>query len=367
MKKLKICLVSLMIAPDRERSGFEGIFEYLKRQNHDVKLITGKWNIKLDDPNIIQVDLIRKRFLWAPQFVFKIAKYLRSHNFDIIHGNGSKGTLPIIFSNKKKFISTIHDLGPFETTFTTMPMEKYLIKYVVNKAKYITTVSNYSKNGIKHYIPKTDLNKIHVIYNGIGDWFKPKQEEAKMLKEKLNIKGPVIFNFGRIASYKGVDDIIAAYKIAKKKISDLNLIIGGAPDFKMTNIYRKWKKQYKDIIFLGYIPEEQVPIYYTMADILIQYSFASEGFGNTQLEALACGTSVISSSLKVYREILQDNAIFIPPKSPQLLAEAINKIIKDETLRESLVKKGQEFVKRYTWDSVGKRLENVYQKLLIDK
>jgi len=366
MKKLKICLVSLKIAPDSERSGFEGIFDYLKKQNHDVKLVTGKWNIKLDDPKIIQVDLIRKRFFWALQFVFKIAKYLRSHNFDIIHGNGAKGTLPIIFSNKKNYISTIHDLGPFETKFTTIPMESYLIKYIVNKATYITTVSEYSKNGIKHYIPKANLSKIQVIYNGIGDWFKPKPKEAQRLREKLNITGPVIFTFGRIANYKGVSDIIAAYKIAKKKIPDLNFVIGGLPDFKMTSIYRKWKNQYKDIIFLGYIPEEEVPSYYTMADILIQYSFGSEGFGNTQLEALACGTSVISSSLKVYREILQDNAIFIPPKNRQLLAEAINKLIKDDTLRENLVEKGQEFVKKYTWDSVGKRLENVYQKFLLD-
>ncbi|MFX0153515.1 MAG: glycosyltransferase family 4 protein [Candidatus Hodarchaeota archaeon] len=366
MNKLNICLVSLMIAPDRERSGFEGIYEYLKKQNHNVKLITGKWNIKLDDPNIIQVDLINKRFFWAPQFIINIAKYLRSHNFDIIHGNGSKGTLPILFSNKKRFISTIHDLGPFETKFTTIPIEKYLIKYVVNKATYITTVSNYSKAGIKYYIPKVDLNKIQVIYNGIGDWFKPKPKEAQKLKEKLNIKGPIIFNFGRIASYKGVNDIITAYKNAKKKIPDLNLIIGGAPDFKMKNTYRTWRSQYKDIIFLGYVPEEEVPIYYSMADILIQYSFGSEGFGNTPLEALACGTPVICSSLKVYREILQDNAIIIPPRKPQLLAEAINKLIKDDTLRELLVKKGQEFIKRYTWESVGKKLENLYHKLMMD-
>jgi glycosyltransferase involved in cell wall biosynthesis len=366
MRKLKICLVSLMIAPDRERSGFEGIYNYLKTQKHDVKLITGKWNIKLDDPDIIQVDLIKKRFFWAPQFMFKIAKFLRTHNFDIIHGNGSKGTLPIILSNKKRFISTIHDLGPFETKFTTIPIEKYLIKYTVNKATYITTVSNYSKNGIKYFMPKVDLEKIHVIYNGIGNWFKPKINEANKLKENLNIEGPVLFNFGRIASYKGVEDIITAYKIAKKKIPDLNLIIGGAPDFKMTNIYKKWKDQYKDVIFLGYVPEEEVPVYYTMADILIQYSFGSEGFGNTQLEALACGTPVISSSLKVYREILQDKVIFIPPKKPQLLVDAISKLIKDDNLKERLIKQGQEFVKRYSWEMVGKNLEEVYNKFLID-
>ncbi len=364
MKKLKICLISLKIAPDQERSGFEGIFDYLKKQNHDVILITGKWNIKIDDTRVIQFDLLKRRFTWMPQFIVKVAKYLRSNKFDIIHGNGPRGTLPILFSNEKRFISTIHDLGPFETKFTTIPVEKYLIKYIISKATYITTVSNYSKNAIKHYIQKANLNKIKVIYNGIGNWFKPYPNKAQELKENLNIKGRVMLTFGRITSYKGVNDIIAAYKLAKRKIPDLNLIIGGAPDFKMINIYNKWRVYYKDIKFLGFVPEKSVPAYYTMADILVQYSHGAEGFGNTQLEALACGTPVISSSLKVYREILQDNAIFIPPKRPQLLAEAITKLIKDGTLRESLIKKGQEFVKRYSWDAVGKRLEKIYQKFL---
>ncbi len=53
-------------------------------------------------------------------------------------------------------------------------------------------------------------------------------------------------------------------------------------------------------------------------------------------------------------------------RNPQLLAEAISKLVKDDALRERLVKKGQEFIKRYTWDSVGKNLERVYQKFLLN-
>ncbi|MFX0105647.1 MAG: glycosyltransferase, partial [Candidatus Hodarchaeota archaeon] len=105
-------------------------------------------------------------------------------------------------------------------------------------------------------------------------------------------------------------------------------------------------------------------IYYSMGDVFVTYSYASEGFGLTPIEAIVCGTPVICSSLVAYKEVLQDNALFVPPKNPQKLAQEIVNLLKDDNMRENLINNAQEFVKRYTWDSVGKKLENVYQKFL---
>ncbi len=364
MNQMKICLISLKIAPDCERTGFEGIYNYLKNEGYDVKLLTGKWNYVLNDPNIIQMNLVKKRFLWMPHFIYNINKYLNRNSFDIIHGNGPKSSIPILFSNYKRFISTIHDLGPFETKFATQSLQKFLIKYIIKKATYITTVSNHTREGLKKFIPSINSKNIHILYNGIDNKFKPYPKDAEKLKKQLKIKGPIILYLGRIAKYKGVEHIIKAYKIAKKTISNLNLIIAGKPDFEMENIYNTWREKNLDIHFLGFISDELVPIYYTMADILIAYSYGSEGFGNTPLESLACGTAVLCSNLKVYREILHDRAIFIPPKNPKILAEKIILVIKDEELRKELIKQGQEIAKKYTWDKVGKRLVDVYQKFL---
>jgi len=367
MEKMNICLVSLTIAPDSQDGAgkfFRGVFDYLRRQGHNVKLITGKWSIDLNDPDIIQLDLIPRRFLWAPQFILKAVKYINSHNFDIFHGNAPKGTLPIILSKKKKFITTIHDLGPFETSFTKIPIEKYLIKFATQKATIISTDTDFIKKEIKYYMPKVDLDKIYIHYVGIEEKFKPYPREAEILREKLNIVGPVLLYIGRIAFYKGVDDIIAAYKIAKKKVPNLNLVIGGKPDFKMERKYKEWKAKYKDIHFIGFVREQELPYYYTLGDIFITYSYASEGFGLTPIEAIACGTPVICSSMIAYKEILQDNAIFVPPKSPNQLAKEIVNLLNDESRSKSLVENAQSFIKRYTWNSVGRKLEKVYSKLL---
>lgn len=364
--KLNICLIALTIPPDSqdgEAKFFRGIYEYLKKR-HNVRLLTGKWNYELKDPNIIQLDIIRKRFLWFPQFNLKTIKYLRNHKFDIIHGNGPKGSLPIILANYKKFISTIHDMGPFETRFTRIPLERLLIKYVSQKSTYITTCSESIKKEIKYFIPKIDKNKIFNLYSAIEDKFKPYPAEAEILKSQMKIEGPVILYIGRITTYKGVKYLISAYKIAKKKISNLNLVIGGMPDFSMKKTYQKWKKKYSDIRFMGFIPQDQLPIYYSLGDVFITYSHASEGFGLTPIEAIACGTPVICSSIPAYKEVLKDNAIYVSPQSPELLAKEIINFIRDEELRKYLVVKAQKFIKRYTWDELGKKLEKLYYKLI---
>ena len=369
MEKLNICLVSLKFAPDTQDGAakfFTGIYNYLKNQGHNIKLITGKWNIELSDPDILQINIIKKRFFWFPQFNIHTIKYLRQHEFDIIHGNSPKGVLPIILSNQKRFISTIHDLGPFETRFTRIPIEKFFIKYAVNKSTYITTCSEFIRREIKYYMPKVNFDKVFNLYSAIEKKYRPLPKEAQELKEKLNIKGPVLLYIGRIAKYKGVNDIIKAYKIAKKEIHNLNLVMGGKPDFSMERLYQEWKQKYKEIYFVGFVSDKEIPIYYSMGDIFVTYSYASEGFGLTPIEAIACGTPVICSSMIAYREVLQDNAIFVPPRDPQQLAKEIVNLLKDDTRRRALIEKAKEFVKRYSWDSVGKKLEAIYQKFLDD-
>jgi len=186
------------------------------------------------------------------------------------------------------------------------------------------------------------------------------------LKEKLNIKGPVLLYIGRIAPYKGVGNIIEAYRLVKNEIPNLNLVIGGRPDYLMEKAYNNWKNENKDIYFMGYLPEEEVPFYYSMGDIFITFSSSSEGFGLTSLEAISCGTPVICSSISVYREILKNNALFVPPKDSKKLAEKIKILLNDNELRNEIVKEAQGFIKKYSWDAVGKRLENEYEKFLTD-
>ncbi len=367
MKKLNICLVSLKVYPDSsdgEAVVIRGYYDYLKKRGHNVKLLTGKWTKELPEDDIIQFELITKKFLWILHFNLKVFIYLKRHKFDLIHGNGSKGTLPIILSNKKNFITTIHDLGPFEEKSFKSFLMRLLIRFIGNNSPLLTTVSKEVKKEFKYFLPKVDQKRTNVVYNGISEKYKPYPEKAKKLKAALDIKGPVILYIGRIAANKDVGEIIKAYHLAKKNNNSLNLIVGGKPDFQMQSVYNNWKAQYKEIYFPGLIPEEKMPIYYSMGDVFVNYSHSSEGFGLTPIEAIACGTPVICSSLKVYKEVLEDNAVFVPPKRPEMLAEKIIMLLKDDNKRRKLTQKALKFIERYNWDSVGQKLEKVYYKFL---
>ena len=363
MKNLKICLVSLTVSPDSadgEAKVVRAHFDYLKKKGYDVKLISGKWNTDLNHPDIIQFDLIRKRFLWVLHFNYKVIKFLRNHEFDIIHANSAKAAIPILLSNRKQFFTTIHDFTPFETQLTKFPIEKYLIKLIANHSSIITTVSKTVKSKFKKFLPKIESTKIFTVYNGIDERFKTYPRKSEELKHRLGLEGPILLYIGRITAYKGVEHIIKAYKIVKNTLPNVNLVIGGTPDFIMKKQYQKWKQENQDISFVGYVSEEDLPYYYSMADIFINFSSSSEGFGLTPLEALACGTPIICSSIDVYEEIFADSAIFVSPKNSKDLAKSIIRLLRDEELRSKLIQKAKKVLAKYNWDAVINRLEKIY-------
>ncbi len=366
MHRLRICLTALSCYPDvKDGASFNirGIFNGLKQRGHDVTLFTGLWNRNLETPGIHQLQIARKRFIWLPQFVAQVAQKVSTNSFDIIHSNGSRSSLPLIFTNKR-YITTIHDFGPFEAEFTTLPIMPLIERLNANRATRIATVSNINIVGIRHYMGNKNAKKARVILSAIDPTFRPQPNQAQELRERLKLQGPVLFYVGRIAFYKGVEDIIKAFLIAKKDIPSLNLVIGGKPEMKMQGTYQSWKEKYPGVKFVGLIPQEELAAYYTLADAFITYSFASEGFGLTPIEALACGTPVICSTLAAYREVLKNHALFVPPQHPEKLALSIIDFIRDESKRKQYVKDAQPLLKLYTWKTVIDRVESIYEELI---
>jgi phosphatidylinositol alpha-mannosyltransferase len=365
MEKLKLCHISLGLYPDSRDGSAKfarGVYDELKRRGHDITMLTGIWNEGFDDPNIIPLSIPQARFFWAPKFLLKFRSYIKSHQFDLIHTNGSRGSLPVLFS-KTPFITNIHDLGPFEANFTKIPVLKWLERRNAQKAARIITCSSIIHEGIERFMG-AERSKMRNVWSAIDPRFQPEKKAGQQLKEKMGLKGPTLFYVGRIAFYKGIDHIIEAYYRVKKEIPDLNLVIGGKPELKLIETYQQWKTQYPEIRFVGMIPDEEMPIYYSMADAFITYSYASEGFGLTPVEAIACGTPVICSTMPAYREVLEDHAIFVEPQNPVKLAETISQFFHQQDLNHEKIKKAQEFIKRYSWTSVVDQIETIYQDFL---
>jgi len=365
MEKLKLCHIALATYPDRKdgASKFQcGLYNELRNRGHDITLLTAKWGEGFQDQNIQTLEIPKLRFLWVPKFTMKYRSVLQKNDFDIIHSNGSRASLPIMFANKP-FIATIHDVGPFQTNFSRLPFVKWVERKNAQDAKRIITCAESNRAEISKYMG-AEIAKIFNVNSAVDPKFKPEPQKAKALREKLNLKGPVIYYVGRIEFYKGIADILAAYKLAKKDIPDLNLVIGGGATLTMQETVESWKREYPEVNFVGIVPDEEMSTYYSMADVFCTYSYASEGFGLTPVEALNCGTPVIASTMPAFKEVLQKYAYFVEPQQPQLLAQQFIQFFKNLDQGKQLVKDAQLFLQRYTWKNVGDLVENVYQGYL---
>ena len=110
MEKLNLCHISLTTSPDQQDGAAKfarRIFDELKNRGHNITLLTAKWNEGFTDPDIISVEVPNSRIFWVPKFALKFRKYLKKNDFDIIHSNGSRPSIPIILA-KKPYITHIH-------------------------------------------------------------------------------------------------------------------------------------------------------------------------------------------------------------------------------------------------------------------
>lgn len=255
---------------------------------------------------------------------------------------------------KPKIIDSLSNMGN-EENFTII-MEKIIIK----KADYIFTVSNTTKNKLKEEYNVNDI-KIFVFPNGI----KWRNIEDLSLNNKNKDKLKLLF-VGRLEERKGLLFLINSLAIYKRKFKEkffLNVVGSGDIDKYKTNIEKL--NLDKEIIFRGYLSDEELNNYYRSSDIFIIPS-QMEGFGLTILEALQFGIPIIGTNRGAIPEILKDyNRGFLVEYSDCVgLADKINNIyveIKNNTLKKPNI---EYFRKKYDWHETVVKMSLTLKKMI---
>ena len=104
----------------------------------------------------------------------------------------------------------------------------------------------------------------------------------------------------------------------------------------------------EEVLFLDYVPNEELPSYYGLADLYV-YPSSEEGFGLTPLEAMACGCPVVTSRASSLPEVVGDAAVLVNPTDADELAEAMDRVLSDQELRGSLIRKGAKRAGEFSW------------------
>lgn len=269
-----------------------------------------------------------------------------------------------------KKIVTIHDLIPYIMPETVG--RGYLLKflkempYIIECAEKIITVSEYSKKDILRFFP-IDPDKVSVVHLAADTKYKPLDKEKckEYLKNKYGIDKKFILYLGGFSERKNVSGLITAFSNAMKHSPcEYNLIIvGGYRDASQSLLTLVDSLGMKDLIkFTGFAPEEELPIYYNACEAFV-YPSLYEGFGLPPLEAMNCGTPVITSSLTSIPEVVKDAGILIDPHNSMKLQAAIELILSSEELRTKYSNAGLQRSKEFSWERVAKQTLDIYTQI----
>ena len=223
----------------------------------------------------------------------------------------------------------------------------------------IISISEYTKNDIIKYVG-IDERRIHVVPCGFNSK-KYYPEENRSTLNKYNINKPFVLYLGALDTRKGIDTILDAVRSIKK--NDMVIVIAGTKgrNREINNRVEKLNEK-GDLIYVGYVNDKEKRELMSMAEMFVFPSFY-EGFGLPVLEAMACGTPVITTSATSIPEVGGDSVLYFEAGNTEELVYQINRVHSSVTLQKKKTKNGLERSKQFTWDKAAELTEEVYNNV----
>jgi phosphatidylinositol alpha-mannosyltransferase len=342
------------------------------RLGHDVKIIApaskavntfGDRFIRVGTPRPIPTSGSIARVTVSVRLDSQIREVFAREKFDICHLH--EPLMPTVCTTTLRLklapmVGTFHASGarPWYIMFT--PLAKWYLDRWFNKLDGRLAVSRPARDYINRFFPA----EYTIIPNGVDTHhFNRHCVPIEQLRDgKLNI----LF-VGRFEKRKGFDYLLKAYCQVKSSIPASRLIAVG-PGIRLRNKYEKHIRRHgiKDVVFPGYVAYNELPRYYTTADIVCFPATGRESFGIVLLEAMAAGRPVVASAIEGYSTVLTDGkeGISAPARDTGALARAIFKLAADERLRHQMGAHGILRAAEYDWTVLARKVLDFYAETL---
>ena len=297
---------------------------------------------------------------------FTLPRGLKRYNLDVVHDPYELG--PFTFSQPFRKVITVHDLTPllFPNLFKRgdVMLHRLLLKKTISKADKIITVSYNSQKDIMEHlnVPEED---IEVIYNGKNESFRPlKSQKIEEFRVKHDLPSRFILSVGGLHPIKNIPRLLEAYYLARRNGLEHKLVMVGGTVDRAEEIFQIITALGLEdhVIFTGVVSDDDLVCLYNAADLFL-YPCIYAGFGLPPLEAMACGTPVITSCSSSLPEIVGDAAKLINPYHPEKLADAINHVLSDCEIMKTLIKKGLRRSKMFNWRNTAWKTLKVYKEV----
>lgn len=231
----------------------------------------------------------------------------------------------------------------------------------------IVAISESTRQDIIRYL-RVPPEKVEVIYCGVDAPFRQIEDPAVLerFRSERNVPDRFILYLGTLEPRKNVERLIEAYaKLRLGGHTSHKLVLGGAKGWLYERIFARVGELglSNDVLFTSYIPYQELPLWYNCADCFI-YPSLYEGFGLPPLEAMACGTPVVTSSTSSLPEVVGTAAMIVDPLDVDAIAGAMAGVLTDPSLRERLRAEGPRQAARFSWQETAARTLDCYRRVL---
>jgi glycosyltransferase involved in cell wall biosynthesis len=284
----------------------------------------------------------------SPFDVFYLTTKILTSDFSVWYSPGFNAPL----FGLDRYVFTIHDLNHIDLSANSSLLKRlyyrFVLKSACRKAARVLTVSEFSRQRI---IEWAGVEPYHVVNvgNGVSPEFTP---DNKPYQPGF----PYLLCIGNRKRHKNEHRVLQAFAEAGLA-KNINLLYSGVPSASLLALAARLGVSDR-VVFLGCINADMLPSIYRGAIALV-FPSLYEGFGLPVIEAMACGTPVITSNSTALLEVAGNAAILVNPLDTKSIADAIMRIVGNESLRYELIAKGLKRSKTFTWDSVAEKVQSV--------
>jgi glycosyltransferase involved in cell wall biosynthesis len=301
---------------------------------------------------------------------FSIPRKLRRLGADLLHS--PHYVRPLLCPTPS--VVTIHDcihlvFPQYLPSRMAWSYARFMMGSAIRKSALVFTVSEASRSDILRFYPWADPDRVQVVPNALDEALleDPGPEEMDRVKERYQIRGRFVLYAGNIKPHKNLDRLVSAFGLLKQAPGheDVKLFIIGDEVNRYGALRRGVERLgvRQDVRFFGFVPDRTLAALYRLASV---FAFPSlyEGFGLPPLEAMACGTPVVTSRISSLPEVVGDAALLVDPYSVEEIADALTRVLADPKLREGLVERGLLRVKNFSWERSVGAIHAGYMKVL---
>ncbi len=297
-----------------------------------------------------------------------LPRAIKKHQLDVLHCTCNTAPLRV----DVPLVLTLHDIIYLESvSFSGTAYQnfgnlyrRWVVPQIVKNCQKIITVSHYERQRISQRF-SDHAERIEVAYNAVNRTFKLISDKGKLeyYRQKYQLPDAFILYFANPSPKKNALNTLAAYHhYAELSEQPLPLVVADTNRDYIEQALKDLNMGHRAplIQVIDFIPFDVLPYVYNLASLFL-YPSKRESFGMPILEAMACGTPVITSTTSAMPEIAGPAALQVNPLDPLAMGQQIHAVLSDQTLRDKLVEQGQARAKDFTWQRTAQQVLGIYQ------